>query len=74
MNTKQMQAALAKINPTKATKATKATTHEVREPFAERVAGALAAVVPVARMNVGVFTKAFSTSYQYHEAVRKGLI
>ena len=70
MNTKQMQAALAKINPTKAT-AVKAATHE---PIVQRVAGALGAAVPVARKNVGVFTSAFSTSYQYHEAVRKGLI
>lgn len=69
MNTKQMQAALAKINPTKAT--AKVATHE---PFAARVAGVLGAAVPVARKNVGTFTSAFSTSYQYHEAVRKGLI
>lgn len=72
MNTKQMQAALAKINP-KTAKATavKAATHE---PIVQRVAGALGAAVPVVRTNVGIFTSAFSTSYQYHEAVRKGLI
>lgn len=70
MNTKQMQAALAKINPTKAVAIT-ASTHE---PIVQRVAGALGSALPVARKNVSVFTKAFSTSYQYHEAVRKGLI
>lgn len=68
MNTKQMQAALAKINPTKAVKAT------TQEPLAARVASTLGSAVPVARKNIGVFTSAFSTSYQYHEAVRKGLI
>lgn len=69
MNTKQMQAALAKINPAKAS--VKAPTHE---PMTERIAKAFGAAVPVARKNVGTFTSAFSTSYQYHEAVRKGLI
>lgn len=71
MNTKQMQAALAKINPAPAKATAKAPTHDA---FAARVASALGAAVPVARKNVGTFTSAFSTSYQYHEAVRKGLI
>ena len=71
MNTKQMQAALAKINP-KAAKAQAVA--EPREPMAARIAAALAAVKPVVHGNVNTFTKAFSTSYQYHEAVRKGLL
>lgn len=61
MNTKQMQAALAKINP----KAQAAATHE---PFAQRVAVTLGALPS----NAKGFLATIGTSYQYHEAVRRG--
>ena len=70
MNTKQMQAALSKINP----KSTKAPASAEHDPLIARAAATLGAAIPVVRTNVNVFTKAFSTSYQYHEAQRKGLL
>ena len=70
MNTKQMQAALSKINP----KSTKAPASADREPLLARAASTLGAAIPVARANVGTFTSAFATSYKYHEAQRKGLL
>ena len=69
MNTKQMQAALAKINPKTAKASAKA---DDREPLLVRTAATLGAAIPVARANVGTFTSAFATSYRYHDAVRKG--
>lgn len=70
MNTKQMQAALAKINPK--TRATKAVTHQASEPLLVRTAATIGAAVPVVRKNADTFFGAMKTSYQYHEAVRRG--
>lgn len=69
MNTKQMQAALAKINPK--SKAVKAATHEA-EPLLARAGAVVGAAVPVVRKNADTFFSAMRTSYQYNEAVRKG--
>lgn len=60
MNTKQMQAALSKIKSPKAV--------APDQPLAERVAVTIGAVPS----NVRGFLDTVSTSYRYHEAVRKG--
>lgn len=67
MNTKQMQQALAKINP----KSGKAVA-EPNEPLLARAGHVVGAVVPVVRKNADTFFSAMSTSYRYNEAVRKG--
>ena len=69
MNTKQMQAALAKINPK--SKVAK-TAHEPSEPVLARAGAVIGAAVPVVRKNADTFFAAMRTSYRYNEAVRKG--
>lgn len=68
MNTKQMQAALAKINP----KSAKAAQAVESEPLLARAGAIVGATVPVVRKNADTFFSAMSTSYRYNEAVRKG--
>lgn len=70
MNTKQMQAALAKTNPKP--KATKAVTHEPSDPLLARAGHIVGAAIPVVRKNTDTFFSAVRTSYRYNEAVRKG--
>lgn len=62
MNTKQMKAALAKISPKSKVSSTEVT------PFHQVVASAIGAVPS----HTKGFFEAIGTSYQYHEAVRKG--
>lgn len=70
MNTKQMQAALDKINPK--SKAAKAVTHEASEPLLARAGYVVGAAIPTIRKNTDTFFSAVRTSYRYNEAVRKG--
>lgn len=64
MNTKQMQAALAKINP----KSKAAQTEHVS--VKERIASTIGAVPSG---TIGFFAD-IGTSFKYHEAKRKGLL
>lgn len=81
MNTKQQQAALAKLN-TKPAKGTKQATHEAdATPVLITVASVVGSVpshvigaTKSVREGARDFFGAMKTSYQYHEAKRKGLL
>jgi hypothetical protein len=73
MNTKQMQAALAKVVPTYDVREVTVAS-EPAEPLLARAGAVLGAAVPVVRASTDTFFSALRTSYRYHEAVRKGQI
>lgn len=75
MNIKQMQSALEKVNVSGDTTPRSKQPRQPKQPsqpLLATVGSVVGAFVPTVRKNTDTFFSAMKTSYQYHDAVRRG--